>query len=191
MSTQRTAQATVDPIFIERWSPRVFSDQVLSGEEIQSLFEAARWAPSSYNDQPWLFLYAQKKEDHKRFASLLVDANRVWAERAPLLVYVCARKGYRRNDKPNRHYAFDSGAAWMSLALAAHKLGLYCHAMGGFDHDASYGVLGIPKTEYEVMAAIAIGRLGNGEGLVDEIRDGDKERSDRRPLAEVAIEGRF
>lgn len=192
MPSERRAEAKVDPLFIGRWSPRVFKREAIPQETLRSLFEAARWAPSSWNDQPWLFLYATTEDDHKRFASLLVDANRVWAERAPVLMFILARKHLNRDGKPNRHYAFDSGSAWMSLALAAHKLGLAAHGMAGFDHEKSYEVLGVPRDKYEVMAAAALGKPSSDlTGLPEAVVKSEKERTPRKPLAEVAIEGGF
>lgn len=191
MAQLRETQAKVNPLFVERYSPRLFRSEPIPPETVAALFEAARWAPSSFNEQPWFFLYATKEADRQLFASLLVDANRVWAERAPLLMFVCAKRTFSRNGKPNRHHAFDAGAAWMSLAFAAHQLGLEAHAMAGFDHDRSYDTLGLSRDDYEVMAAIAAGKVGDGAGLPEQVVAGDKTRTPRKPLSEVAIEGRF
>src|SRR5208283_3204990 len=151
MSTEtktRITEAEVDPQFIERWSPRAFSSKPVSEKVLASLFEAARWAPSSSNEQPWLFLYANTEEDLQIFRPLLVDANRVWADKVPVLAFAIARRTFAKNGNPNRCAVFDTGAAWMSLALQAHKLGLYTHGMGGIHVDKVYEVLGVPKDQY-------------------------------------------
>lgn len=185
---ERQAGAPIDPEFLDRWSPRAFSSEPLTEAEVTSLFEAARWAPSSANEQPWLFVYATREEDLQRFRPLLVDANRVWADRAPLLAVVFARRTFRRNGAPNPWAAFDAGAAWMSLALQARKLGLYSHGMGGFHKDRAYEVLGVPQDEYEALAALAVGRYGDVGQLPEALREREKP-SDRKPLEEVAHQG--
>jgi len=186
----RQAEAPVDPLFLERWSPRSFQPDPVPREALRTLFEAARWAPSSSNEQPWLFLFATSPADRQVYASLLVEANRRWAERAPVLAFVLARRSFRASGKANRWAAFDSGAAWMALALQARRLGLDTHAMGGFDEEGVYQVLGVPKNEYGAMAAIAIGRRGDPAALPEGLADREQP-SGRKPLAEVAIEGRF
>ncbi|MCU0723732.1 MAG: nitroreductase family protein [Planctomycetes bacterium] len=129
----RAPEASVDPMFPDRWSPRSFLPDPLPPEDLRSLLEAARWAPSCFNEQPWLFLWAATAEDRGRFAAALSERNRAWASRAPLLMFLAVRTAFARNGKPNRHAAFDGGAAWMSLALQARRLGYFAHAMAGFD----------------------------------------------------------
>jgi nitroreductase len=186
----RVPEAGVDPLFIDRWSPRAFSSEPIAAETLASLFEAARWAPSCYGEQPWLFLYATRPPDLDLFRSLLVDGNRVWADRAPVLAFAFARLRFARNNKPNRWAQFDTGAAWMSLALQARMLGLYTHGMGGIHADRVYEALGVPRDDYEVMCGIAIGRIGDPSILPADLAGIEKPNS-RKPLAEVAIQGRF
>jgi nitroreductase len=190
IKSPRVPEAAVDPLFLNRWSPRAFSPEPIPRETLASLFEAARWAPSCFGEQPWLFLYATKKEDLELFRSLLVDGNRVWADRAPVLAFVFARLHFARNNKPNRWAQFDSGAAWMSLALQALKLGLYTHGMGGIHVDRIYDTLHVPRDKYEAIAGIAVGRMGDPSLLPAEVRERESPNG-RKPLAEVAIEGRF
>ncbi len=187
---QRTPEVEVNGMFLDRWSPRAFLADPLSQEQLKSLFEAARWAPSCYNEQPWLFLYAVTSEDRERFASVLVEKNQLWASKAPLLMFVLARRDFSKTGKPNRHAVFDAGSAWMSLALQARKLGLYAHAMAGFHQEKAYEVLGVPKEAYHVMAAIAVGRRGDPSQLPEDLAEREFP-SPRRPLAEVAFEGYF
>jgi nitroreductase len=183
----RAPEAAVDPLFIERWSPRAFLPVPLTAEEIASLFEAARWAPSSSNSQPWLFLYATDGPEREVFNSILNEGNRKWAPRAPLLIYVVARRN-RDDGQPMRTAQFDTGAAWMSLALQARMLGLYAHAMGGIDLDAAYEKLRVPRDDYEVICAVAVGRRGDAIDLPED-RRGQEFPKGRKPLAEVAREG--
>lgn len=186
----RISEVDVDSQFVDRWSPRAFADTPLSGEQLASLFEAARWAPSCNNDQPWLFVYALTAVDRARFAETLVPANQVWAVRAPMLMFVLCRRHFRHNGKDNRHAPFDAGAAWMSLALQARKLGLHAHAMAGFSRPKAYAILGVPQEDYDIMAAVAVGRRGDPAVLPEEVAARELPNA-RMPLAEVAREGRL
>ncbi len=184
----REPAADVEPMFVERWSRRAFSARPVSPEILASLFEAARWAPSSRNEQPWLFVYAREPRDLARFRELLVPDNRVWADRVPVLALLFARRASRHG--PNRWAPFDAGAAWMALALQAHQVGLSAHAMGGFFEEKVYAALGVPESEYQAMAAIAIGYPGDPAELPEVVRVRERP-SGRRPLEEIAVEGRL
>ncbi|NIM65421.1 MAG: nitroreductase [Candidatus Latescibacteria bacterium] len=187
---KREPQAHVDPIFLDRWSPRALSREPVPESMIESLFEAARWAPSCYNEQPWLFIYAATEEDLSLYRPLLVEGNRQWADNAPVLAFALARKNFARNNKPNDWAAFDTGAAWMSLALQARRLGLYAHAMAGILKDKVYEVLNIPRDEYEVICAIAIGRYGDPSQLPASLKSSEIPNK-RKSLNEVAVQGKF
>ena len=186
----RTPEADVDSQFVDRWSPRAFADDPLSREQLTALFEAARWAPSCSNEQPWLFIYAVTPADRARFAGALLPANQVWAPRAPLLLFVLCRRRFDHNDQDNRHAAFDAGAAWMSLALQARKLGLHAHAMAGFSRQKAYAILGVPAADYDIMAAVAVGRRADPSALPVEVAVREHP-NERKPLAEVAREGGY
>lgn len=190
LENPRRAAAPVDPQFLDRWSPRAFLPEPLEEGEVAALFEAARWAPSSFNDQPWLFLYARTEEDRRRFLEVLVESNRLWARAAPLLIVLCARRAFRHNGRANRHALFDAGAAWMSLALQARRLGLYAHAMAGFSREKVYATLGVPEAEYEAIAAIAVGRRGDPALLPEKLASNERP-NDRKSPGEVAREGAF
>lgn len=190
LANSRTPEVDIDPMFTDRWSPRSFAPEPLSGEELQSLFEAARWAPSCYNEQPWLFIYAVSEGDRQRFATALLEQNRLWASRAPVLLFVVARLEFARNGKANRHAIFDAGAAWMSLALQARKRGLYAHAMAGFSVERAHEVLAVPRQGYQIMAAVAIGRRDDPALLPAEVAANETPNG-RRPLIDVAFPGRF
>ncbi len=154
----RTPECEVDSMFIDRWSPRAFLPEPLPDYQVKILFEAARWAPSCFNEQPWLFVYATEPDKREKFLSALVPKNQRWAVRCPLLMFALARKNFEQGGRANRHAPFDTGAAWMSLALQARKLGLYAHAMAGFSQDKAYEILGVSRDDYHIMAAIAVGR---------------------------------
>ena len=159
-SPERIPDAPIDSMFLERWSPRAFSTRPLPDQLVRSLFEAARWAPSCSNEQPWMFAYGVSESGRAKIADVLVPQNQVWAAKAPLLMVIFARRNFAHNGKPNAWHSFDAGAAWMSLALQAHKLGLVAHAMGGFYPDRAYTALGVDKEIYSAMAAVAVGYYG-------------------------------
>ena len=186
----RQAEAPVDSQFLDRWSPRAFAAEAVSPGKLASLFEAARWSPSCFNEQPWLFVYATAPEDRQRVLELLVEGNRVWAQHAPVLGVVFAKRRFGHNDKPNRWGGFDAGAAAFSFTLQANKLGLSTHFMGGFSAEASYNALGVPEADYEAMAAFAVGVRGEASSLPEEIAEREHPSS-RKPLSEVAFQGRF
>lgn len=180
----------LDPLYLERWSPHAFSAQPVEPDKLDALFEAARWAPSCFNEQPWRFIYARTAQNVARFAEVLSPANRAWAVLAPVLVFVVASKNFTSNDKPNRWASFDAGAAWMSLALQATKLGLYAHAMGGFDVQKAGEVLGVDLVCYDVLAAIAIGYYGRLDQLSVELQVRETP-SARNPINTICFEGRL
>ncbi|TRO80327.1 nitroreductase family protein [Desulfuromonas acetexigens] len=184
----RTPQVEVDCLFTDRWSPRSFLEEPLSQDQISALFEAARWTPSCYNEQPWFFRYAVTAADRERFASALVERNCLWATKAPLLIFVLTRLHFTGSGEINRHAAFDAGAAWMALALQARRLGLYAHAMAGFSRKRAFEVLGVAAEEFDILAAVAVGRHGPADRLPEELAVIEKP-NERKGLAEVAREG--
>src|SRR4029078_11894902 len=125
----------INPLILNRWSPRSMSGEALNDDEIMSLFEAARWAPSSSNNQPWRFIYAQRNSEHwNRFFNLLMEPNKVWAKNAAILVVVISRKNFEFNEKPAVTHQFDTGSAWENLALEASSRDIVAHGMQGFDY---------------------------------------------------------
>jgi nitroreductase len=186
----RTPEADVDDAFVRRWSPRSFSSEPLAPEQVRSLFEAARWAPSASNLQPWLFVYADDEKTLALTRPILRDGNRRWADRAPLLVFVFARRSNPTTGEVNRLAAFDTGAAWMSLALQAQKLGLVAHAMGGIYPERAYAILGVRTEEYESLCAVAVGRRAAPDSLPDDLRAREVP-STRKAIAEFALRGAF
>jgi len=187
---KRQAQAPVDPMFLARWSPRAIDSRPVEPEKLESLFEAARWAPSAYNEQPWIFLYASEEDDLKLYRPLFNDMNLSWCAKAPVLGFILVSKNFKHNSKPNAYAGFDAGAAWMSLALQAQKLGLYTHAMAGIHHDKAYETLDVPKDDYQVICGLAIGYMGDSGGLPDPLKAREAP-NDRKPLKEVFCAGKF
>ncbi len=188
LEARAPATDRVDPRFVERWSPRAFSDQPVPDEDLEAVFEAARWAPSSFNEQPWRFAYATSQEDRERFLEAILPGNRAWAKDAPVLVYIVAKTTFEHNGKPNRHAWFDTGAAWMSLALQARQLGLHTHAMGGIDPEEAGSILELPD-DHEVVCGLAIGYRAPPETLPGELAEQEVEPSGRQPLDEITREG--
>jgi nitroreductase len=180
----------INPLILNRCSPRSMTGEELDEHDIMSLFEAARWAPSSFNNQPWRFIYAKRNTGHwDRLFNLLVDANKLWAKNAALLVVVISRKNFEYNEKLARTHQFDAGSAWENLALEASSRGIVAHAMQGFDYEKARVDLGIP-VDFEVMAMIAIGKKAPKENLPAELQDKEK-LSDRKPLKDIIMEGIF
>lgn len=169
LAGERVPEAAVDEQLLARWSRRAISCEPLPFDVVRSLFEAARWAPSAGNLQPWLFVYAADAPVRKRAHQLLSEQNRRWAERAPLLIFVFARRSHPETGRPLRSAAFDTGAAWFSLALQAQRLGLVARAMGGIHHDRTYRALGVPEEQFESLVAIAVGYPGDPAALPEDL----------------------
>jgi nitroreductase len=190
--TSRIADHAIDPIFVNRHSPRAFAEATLTEADLLALLEAARWAPSASNNQPWRFAYGLRGDDgFARIAETLVPFNRTWAEKAAALVVVGSIPTVEKDGvaNPNPWHAFDAGAAWMSLALQAHLKGLFAHAMGGFDKAKATELLNVPQ-DYALHAIVAIGSQGPADSLPEGLRAREV-HSPRRPLAEVAKHGSF
>ncbi len=186
----RSPDHPIDPLFVRRWSPRAMSGEPIDRETLWTLFEAARWAPSTYNEQEWRFLYAHRDTEHwELFFDLLVEANQAWCGEAAVLVLVASHKFFSRNGKPNPVHTFDSGAAFQNLSLQGTLMGLVVHGMAGFNRSTARTKLGIPD-EYEVEAMVAIGRPGDPEKLPEPLRQREIP-SGRKPVAEIVCEGRF
>ena len=183
----------LEPI-ARRWSPRAFRDDPVEPEKLGSLLEAARWAPSSFNEQPWRFLVAVRRDDPEAFeklSSCLLEGNRSWAGRAPVLLLTVA-KTYFGDDptRKNRHAWHDVGLATAQMVLQAAALGLSTHLMAGFDRDRARELLAIPDG-YEPVAVMAVGYRGDPETLPPDLRERETAPRARKPLEEIAFGGRF
>jgi len=180
----------IEPFLYQRWSPRAMSGDDLNNEEVMSLFEAARWAPSSYNAQHWRFLYTTKGSAHwDKFLALLVEGNLAWAKNAGLLIMLVSRTTTEPEGNPVRTYSFDAGAAWQNIALQASAMGLISHGMQGFDYDKARTDLNVPD-DFSIEIMIAVGRPGEIENLPESAREREAPNS-RKPLAEIIIDGGF
>jgi nitroreductase len=189
----RAIEHGVDPQFPARWSPRAFTGEAIADETLMTMFEAARWAPSCFNMQPWRFLYAKKDGPHwLTFLNLLIPYNQMWAKEASVLGVVVSKTLLERpnvDPMPAHSHSYDAGAAWMSLALQASKLGWAAHGMIGFDIPRSYLELHVPE-HHRVEAAFAIGKPTTADVLPEPFASREHP-SDRQPLAEMVLEGGF
>ena len=185
----RVPEHPVDNLFLNRWSPYAYSSRSVPDDALDRIFESARWAASSYNEQPWRFIVAKTPDDLKTFQSFMVPANQAWANVAPVLVLTVGKKTFSHNGAPNRVFLHDVGAASATMALAATREGLHAHGMAGFDQELARATLGLP-TDYEPIAMWAIGYHGETSQLPPEVQPRDKP-SGRRPLWEIVMEGGF
>lgn len=186
----RTADHPIELIFVKRWSPRAMTGEAVADAELNTLLEAARWAPSTYNEQEWRFLYAKRDTEHWRtFFDLLVDDNQAWCDTAGALFVIASHKVFERNGKPNPVHTFDSGAAFENFALQGAAMGLVVHGMAGFNRSKAQSDLNIPD-DYEVEAMIAVGRPGDVNDLSEELKERESP-SGRKPVAEISCEGPF
>jgi len=186
----RKSEYPINKVFLDRWSPRSFVPKPLTHKALMTLFEAARWAPSSYNSQQWRFIYANRETpEWNTLFNLMVEFNQCWAKNASVLVVIISRRNFEFNNKPSRTHSFDTGSAWMSLALQASMLGLVTHGMEGFDYDKARKDLNIPD-DFNVEAMLAIGYQGDINDLPKELQEKEIP-SDRKPLNEIVFEGKF
>lgn len=193
-SNIRVAQHPIDKQFIERRSPRAMAAVEMVDEEIlkllMPLFEAARWAPSSFNEQPWHFLYVTRNDPHwQDFLTILVPFNQSWAKNALVLVVMCSRNLFEKDGSPNTTHSFDAGAAWAQFALQGHLMGLAVHGMAGFDYQRAREELRIPDC-YTIEAMAAVGKLGDPHDLPEELRAKEL-YSDRKKVDEFITRGPY
>ena len=190
----RTTDTPVAAPFIERWSPRAFTGKPITAAEMMSLFEAARWAPSTSNTQPWRFVYSLAgSAGFDAMFSTLVPFNQTWAQKASALIAVLSATSSvapgSTEAKPSPNHAFDTGAAWMSLALQAQTMGWRTHAMGGFNADALRTQLGVPEG-FAVHCVVAVGEQGARESLPEALQEREMPNG-RQALEAMVAEGRF
>jgi len=185
----RTTEYPIDDIFLKRYSPRAMSGEKVSEKELMTLFEAARWAPSSSNIQPWRFIYAMRDtQEFENLFSLLIQFNKDWCVRASVLVVTISKKT-TDSGRENATHSFSAGSAWQNLALQASEMNLIAHGMSGFDYEMARKKLGVPD-DYTVEMMIAIGKHGKIEDLPESLRPRETP-SDRKPLKEIVFKGKF
>ncbi len=180
----------VDSLFVDRWSPRAMSGEAIPEHDLMTMFEAARWAPSSYNNQPWRILYACRESEYwPLFFDLLAATNKAWAKNAAVLLLIVSKTTFDHNGKPSITHSFDTGAAWENLALQGFSMGYVVHGMQGFDYERARSVLNIPDA-FRVEAMVAIGKPGNAGSLPEELQAREYP-NERRSLDLTVCEGPF
>jgi len=187
-SEKRVADHPIGRLFLDRWSPRAMSGEQIPEEELMRLFEAARWAPSSFNAQQWRALYARRETEYwPAFLGLLNEGNKVWAKNAAVLAVFIARRNFEYNNKPSITHSYDCGAAWLSFALQGFQLRYVVHGMQGFDYDRARIELNI-SDEFQIEAMAAIGKPGDASLLPQKLRSNESP-SERRKLSASICEG--
>lgn len=186
----RKTEHQIESYFVERWSPRAMSAKDIADEDLMCLFEAAKWAPSSYNAQPARFVYAKRNTAHwDKFLNWLVPFNQTWAKNSSALILVLSYKYFPHNREYSATHSFDTGAAWQNFALQACSMGLVAHGMGGFDRDLARAQLGITD-DYDIEMMIAVGKPADRSVLPIELQPRE-EPSTRNPLKTFVFEGEF
>ncbi len=193
--TIRRTDYPIEPIFLERWSPRSFDGSAVPQADLETMLEAAHWAPSAFNSQPWRFLYAHRGDPHwETFVGCLVPFNQSWAKEAAVLVYVLSdtlpfTDKATGEPSPSLTHSYDAGAAWGYLALQAWRMGYYAHGMSGIELDKARIELKVPE-RYVIEATAAIGRIGDTASLTEKLQAREVP-SGRKVLTEVAFRGVF
>ena len=192
MNKPAPVEYAVQDLIKNRWSPRAFSDKPVSSELLRSLFEAARWAPSSSNEQPWAYIVATKDdpENFEKSLGALIEFNANWAKHAPVLVIAVAELAFAKNNAPNRNAQYDVGAASMQLSLEATARGLVVHQMAGFDPETAKEAYDIPQG-WDPIAAMAIGYPGDASSLPEPYQTREKAPRSRKPIREFVMSGQW
>ena len=185
-------QYPIHGLLRRRWSPRAFSSRPVEPDTLRSLLEAARWAPSSYNEQPWSFIVATKEDEaeYARLLSCLVEGNIQWAQHAPVLMVSVAKLHFDENGERNRHALHDVGQAVANLIVQATALGLVVHQMAGIFPEKVRALYGVPE-QYEPVAGIALGYPGDPQSLTEGLRQRELAPRVRKPLTEFVFSGRW
>ncbi|MEM8728175.1 MAG: nitroreductase family protein [Chlamydiota bacterium] len=186
----RQADYSIHQLLLNRWSPRAMSGEAIEDKELMPLFEAARWAPSSHNAQPWRFLFGKRETEHwNPLFELLIEFNRSWVKNAAVLVLIISHRIFEHNGKPSITSSFDTGAAWQNLALEGSARGLVVHGMQGFDYEKAKTVCNLPD-DFRAEAMVAIGKPGNKKDLAPELQKKEFPSS-RKPLSEIVMKGKY
>ena len=181
----------IHPLLKERWSPRSFTDQLVDKKSLQRIFEAARWTPSSSNDQPWRFILGIKGDKTwHMIMETLVEFNQKWAKLAPVLALSIGKKISDKNGKPSRTFTYDVGQSVAHITFQAMHEGLFVHQMGGFSAQKATEIFNIPE-EYQAITAFAIGHKGQPELLEDNFAEMEKSERKRRPASDFVFSETF
>ncbi|HEY6536265.1 MAG TPA: nitroreductase family protein [Candidatus Nitrosocosmicus sp.] len=187
---KRKAIFNINPIIFNKWSPRSMTGEELEDDIIMSLFESARWSSSSYNNQPWRFIYAKRNTIYwNQLFDLLLEPNKVWVKNAAVLITIISNKNFEFNGKFSVIHQFDTGAAWENLALEASSRNIVVHGMQGFDYVKARKILQV-SVHFDILAMVAIGKKGLKENLSLGLQE-KEEPNDRKPLTEIIMEGKF
>jgi nitroreductase len=190
VAANRDPDHDVAPVFVNRWSPRAMTGEPVAETDLLATFEAARWAPSSRNNQHWRFVYAERDDEAwETYLDLLAEGNRTWAADAGALLVVVSKTTFDYNGEPAGSHSFDTGAAWQNLALEATRRGLATHPIGGFDHEAARERLDVPEG-FDVEAMVAVGHRADPETLPEDLHEREAPNG-RKPLEEITYEGSF
>jgi nitroreductase len=192
MNKPATTQEPILDVIANRWSGRAYdAKKPVTQQQIISMLEAARWAPSCFGDEPWRFIVWDKNKDAaawKKAFECLVPGNQAWADNAPVLLLICADTLFTHNQKPNRWGAYDTGAAAVSLCLQATSMGLMTHQMGGFDGEKTRETFNIPE-QFQMMSMLAVGYAADVDSLTDELKERELAPRKRKALSELFYEG--
>jgi nitroreductase len=182
----------IDELIKKRFSTRTYSERLVEKEKLVELFEAAQWAPSSMNEQPWRFIITTKNEEESfnKLFDTLSDGNKIWAVKAPVLILVSAKKTIDRNGKLNRYSFYDTGSAVAFLVLQAMEMGLYVHQLGGFNVNEAANELNVPN-DYEPVVVLVLGYRSDVQDLPENLRVREKAVRTRQPLENIVFEGEF
>ncbi len=188
----REAQENIHNLLRRRWSPRSFEPTLLTEAEIESLFQAARWAPSASNRQPWRFVYATKEQPalFEKLVSLLVKENAIWAKDAPFIMVIFSRSVSEETGKPQAGHLYDTGLAMGQLVLQATSLGLHVHQMAGFTAEKANDLLAVPM-DFQPIAMAVVGHVADPNLLPEPLAQREKVKSSRKPLAELVHLGKW
>ena len=191
MQENPVTRDVIEPVK-KRWSPRAFSSKPVEEAKLLSVLEAARWAASSFNEQPWRFIIATQEnpEAFERLLSAIKEKNQTWAKLAPVLMLVLAKKTFSNSGGANKHALHDAGQAVATLALQAAALELYIHQMAGILPDKAREIFEVPD-DIEVVSALALGYLGDVEQLPEDLQAKEQRERSRKPLAEFVFTGQF
>jgi nitroreductase len=192
ITKQAVTRYPIHELLSQRWSPRAFCDKPVEPEKLLSLLEAARWAPSSSNEQPWRFIIATRDNpaEFEKVLACLMEGNVAWAKRAYALILTAAERKFDRSGQPNRHAFHDVGSATENLAIQATALGLVVHPMAGIYPQKARETFGIPE-DYDVVAALAVGYPADASSLSAELRERELAPRKRKPLEEMVFTGRW
>lgn len=191
MEKPAETQLDIHPLLKKRWSPRSFTSQKVENDSLARIFEAARWAPSSFNDQPWRFIVGRKGDQTwEMILDTLVEFNRKWASLAPVLVLNVGKKISTKTNKPNRVFQYDVGQGVAHLTFQVMQEGLFMHQMGGLDTAKAAQIFHVPE-DYQVLTAMAIGHKGQPDLLEEDFEAMEKTHRDRLPATDLVFEGKF